>query len=78
MLSFAEKFTKERCTLSGGARPDPCSTYTQKRYYAETVCDIIHSPVFQVSVLEITFVKGALFFCLGLISDTCLYSVGVP
>uniref|UniRef100_A0A3Q3AAE4 SCO-spondin n=1 Tax=Kryptolebias marmoratus TaxID=37003 RepID=A0A3Q3AAE4_KRYMA len=47
VLSFAEKFTSERCTLSGAGPPDPCSTYTQRRYYAETVCAIIHSPVFQ-------------------------------
>uniref|UniRef100_A0A3Q2CH68 SCO-spondin n=1 Tax=Cyprinodon variegatus TaxID=28743 RepID=A0A3Q2CH68_CYPVA len=47
ILSFAEKFTSEPCTLPGGAPPDPCSTYTQRRVYAETVCGIIHSPVFQ-------------------------------
>uniref|UniRef100_A0A3P8RX36 SCO-spondin n=1 Tax=Amphiprion percula TaxID=161767 RepID=A0A3P8RX36_AMPPE len=45
--SFARKFTTERCTLPGGAPPEPCSTYTQRRHYAETVCTIIHSPVFQ-------------------------------
>uniref|UniRef100_A0A8D3EE01 SCO-spondin n=1 Tax=Scophthalmus maximus TaxID=52904 RepID=A0A8D3EE01_SCOMX len=45
--SFAGKFTSERCTLPEGAPPDPCTTYTQRRSYAETVCSIIHSPVFQ-------------------------------
>ncbi|MEQ2298605.1 hypothetical protein AMECASPLE_006961 [Ameca splendens] len=48
VLSFAEKFSIEPCTLPGGAPPDPCSTYTQRRTYAETVCAIMHSPVFQV------------------------------
>ncbi|XP_013879264.1 SCO-spondin isoform X2 [Austrofundulus limnaeus] len=46
--SFAEKFTSERCVLPVGSPPDPCSTYTQRRRYAETVCAIIHSPIFQV------------------------------
>ncbi|KAM9774698.1 SCO-spondin [Syngnathus typhle] len=45
--SFAGKFTTEHCTLPGGAPPDPCTTYTQKRHYADTVCAIIHSTVFQ-------------------------------
>lgn len=50
--SFAGKFTSERCTLPEGAPPDPCTTYTQRRSYAETVCSIIHSPVFQVVYTE--------------------------
>ena len=50
--SFAGKFTSEHCTLPGGAPPDPCTTYTQRRYYAETVCSIIHSPIFQVVYKE--------------------------
>uniref|UniRef100_A0A3Q1FCU8 SCO-spondin n=1 Tax=Acanthochromis polyacanthus TaxID=80966 RepID=A0A3Q1FCU8_9TELE len=45
--SFAGKFTTEHCTLPGGAPPEPCSTYTQRRHYAEMMCAIIHSPVFQ-------------------------------
>ncbi|XP_061661944.1 SCO-spondin-like [Syngnathoides biaculeatus] len=45
--SFAGKFTTEHCTLSGGAPPDPCTTYTQRRHYADTLCSIIHSAVFQ-------------------------------
>ncbi|XP_014875306.1 SCO-spondin [Poecilia latipinna] len=48
VLSFAEKFTSEPCTLPGGTPADPCSTYTQRRIYAQTVCAIIHSLVFQV------------------------------
>uniref|UniRef100_A0A3P8V8E3 SCO-spondin n=1 Tax=Cynoglossus semilaevis TaxID=244447 RepID=A0A3P8V8E3_CYNSE len=47
VLSFARKFTSEKCRLPGGSTPDPCTTYTQRRYYAETVCSVIHSPVFQ-------------------------------
>uniref|UniRef100_A0A3Q3F4P0 SCO-spondin n=1 Tax=Labrus bergylta TaxID=56723 RepID=A0A3Q3F4P0_9LABR len=46
--SFAGKFTTERCALPKGAPSDPCTTYTQRRQYAETVCSIIHSPIFQV------------------------------
>ncbi|KAF7647255.1 hypothetical protein LDENG_00175300, partial [Lucifuga dentata] len=45
--SFAKKFTTEHCSLPGGAPPDPCTTYTQRRNYAETICTIIHSPTFQ-------------------------------
>ncbi|CAK6975811.1 SCO-spondin isoform X5 [Scomber scombrus] len=45
--SFAGKFTTERCTLPRGAPSDPCTTYTQRRRYAETVCSVIHSPIFQ-------------------------------
>uniref|UniRef100_A0A667YJF4 SCO-spondin n=1 Tax=Myripristis murdjan TaxID=586833 RepID=A0A667YJF4_9TELE len=45
--SFAAKFTTERCVLPRGAPPDPCTTYTQRRHYADSVCSIIHSPVFQ-------------------------------
>ncbi|CAG5895700.1 unnamed protein product [Menidia menidia] len=46
--SFAEKFTTERCRLPGGSPLEPCSTYAQRRHYADTVCAIIHSHVFQV------------------------------
>lgn len=46
--SFAGKFTTEHCSLPRGAPPDPCTTHTQRRQYAETVCSVIHSPVFQV------------------------------
>ncbi|KAF3703311.1 SCO-spondin Precursor [Channa argus] len=46
--SFAGKFTSEHCTVPSGAPPDPCTTYTQRRHYAESVCSIIHSPVFQM------------------------------
>lgn len=46
--SFAGKFITEHCTVPSGAPPDPCATYTQRRHYAESVCSVIHSPVFQV------------------------------
>uniref|UniRef100_UPI0009B47557 SCO-spondin n=2 Tax=Monopterus albus TaxID=43700 RepID=UPI0009B47557 len=46
--SFAGKFTTEHCTSPVADPPDPCVTYTQRRHYAETVCSVIHSPVFQV------------------------------
>ncbi|KAJ8278768.1 hypothetical protein COCON_G00058340 [Conger conger] len=46
--SFASKFTTSSdCLAPHGAPPDPCGTYTQRRQYAETVCSIIHSSVFQ-------------------------------
>uniref|UniRef100_A0A8C9YCU5 SCO-spondin n=1 Tax=Sander lucioperca TaxID=283035 RepID=A0A8C9YCU5_SANLU len=45
---FTSKFTTEHCTLPYGAPPDPCTTYTQRKQYAETVCSVIHSPVFQM------------------------------
>ncbi|CAL8292204.1 unnamed protein product [Lota lota] len=47
--AFAAKFTAERCTLPAGgpAAQDPCTTYTQRRHHADTMCSIIHSPVFQ-------------------------------
>ncbi|KAM4544149.1 SCO-spondin [Fundulus diaphanus] len=48
VLSFAGKFTSEPCNLPAGAPPDLCSTFTQRRIYAETVCATIHSPIFQV------------------------------
>lgn len=48
--SFAEKFISQSCTLPKAAPSDPCSTYTQRLSYAERVCSVIHSPVFQVSV----------------------------
>ncbi|XP_039903034.1 SCO-spondin-like, partial [Simochromis diagramma] len=48
VTSFVAKFTTELCTLPGGAAPEACSTYTQRRQYAETVCAVIHSLIFQL------------------------------
>ncbi|XP_036410900.1 SCO-spondin [Megalops cyprinoides] len=47
VASFAGKFTQGECLLPPSAPADPCSTYTQRRQYAETICNVIHSPVFQ-------------------------------
>ncbi|KAK7881858.1 hypothetical protein WMY93_030267 [Mugilogobius chulae] len=45
--SFVEKFSTGHCRgLTGGA-PDPCTTYTQRRDYAEALCSVIHSQSFQ-------------------------------
>lgn len=57
VTSFVAKFTTELCTLPGGATPEACSTYTQRRQYAETVCAVIHSPIFQVSVMGTSVVS---------------------
>uniref|UniRef100_A0A3P8NP04 SCO-spondin n=1 Tax=Astatotilapia calliptera TaxID=8154 RepID=A0A3P8NP04_ASTCA len=48
VTSFVAKFTTALCTLPGGAAPEACSTYTQRRQYAETVCAVLHSPIFQL------------------------------
>lgn len=50
--SFAAKFTRGQCSLPQGTPPDPCTTYTQRKQYAETLCSVIHSPVFQVHHME--------------------------
>lgn len=47
--SFAKKFASERCLLPGGAPPDACSTFAQKRQYAEAVCSVMHAAAFQVA-----------------------------
>lgn len=52
VASFAGKYTTEHCAVPSGAPPDPCTTYTQRRQYAETVCSVIHGPVFQVCGVE--------------------------
>uniref|UniRef100_A0A8B9LLU8 SCO-spondin n=1 Tax=Astyanax mexicanus TaxID=7994 RepID=A0A8B9LLU8_ASTMX len=45
--SFAAKFNIGSCPLSSAVTSDPCSTYTQRRQYAESVCAVLHSAVFQ-------------------------------
>ncbi|KAG7281603.1 hypothetical protein CRUP_033713 [Coryphaenoides rupestris] len=49
VMSFAAKLATEHCILpAGGPAPqDPCTTYTQRRHYAHSMCSIIHSSVFQ-------------------------------
>lgn len=50
--SFAGKFMRGQCSLPQGTPPDPCTTYTQRKQYAETLCSVIHSPVFKVHRIE--------------------------
>ncbi|ROI48994.1 SCO-spondin [Anabarilius grahami] len=45
--SFAAKFRTGSCPLPSAMTSDPCGTYTQRRQYAESVCSVIHSSVFQ-------------------------------
>ncbi|KAI4898140.1 hypothetical protein NFI96_015403, partial [Prochilodus magdalenae] len=47
VASFAAKFSPVSCPLPSAVAADPCSTYTQRRQYAESVCAVIHSAVFQ-------------------------------
>lgn len=49
VTSFVTKFILGSCFLPSPVMSDPCNTYTQRREYAESVCAVIHSPVFQVS-----------------------------
>lgn len=60
--SFAGKFTTEQCSMPGGPLPDACTTFTQRREYAETMCSVIHTAVFQVcSVKFVIFCHCPLF-----------------
>ncbi|XP_039512123.1 SCO-spondin [Pimephales promelas] len=45
--SFAAKFRTGSCPLPLAMTSDPCGMYTQRRQYAESVCSVIHSSVFQ-------------------------------
>lgn len=47
--SFAGKLITNHCSLPSGSPAEPCATFTQRRRYAESVCSIIHGPVFQVA-----------------------------
>lgn len=60
--SFAGKFTTEQCSMPGGPLPDACTTFTQRRQYAETVCSVIHSAVFQVCSVSLSFSVTVPFF----------------
>lgn len=66
VASFVGKFTTEHCAVPRGAPPDPCTTYTQRRQYAETVCSVIHGPVFQVCGMECVRSPGLIFVFLPL------------
>lgn len=47
--SFAKKFAGEGCALPGGAPPDACTTFAQRRQHAEAVCAVMHAAAFQVA-----------------------------
>ncbi|XP_016091061.1 LOW QUALITY PROTEIN: SCO-spondin [Sinocyclocheilus grahami] len=47
VASFAAKFRTGSCPLPSAMTSDPCGTHTQRRRYAESVCSVIHSAVFQ-------------------------------
>ncbi|KAK3550976.1 hypothetical protein QTP70_011458 [Hemibagrus guttatus] len=59
VTSFATKFSLGSCYLPSALTSDPCNTYTQHREYAESVCGVINSPVFQqCCVLEGRCIKS--------------------
>lgn len=66
VASFAGKFTTEHCALPSGALTDPCTTYTQRRQYAETVCSVIHGTVFQVCGMDCVRSHGFIVVLLAL------------
>lgn len=66
VASFAGKFTRAHCALPQGTPPDPCTTYTQRRQYAETACSVIHGPVFQVRQMK--WVNSPKFIIISVIS----------
>ncbi|KAL0156110.1 hypothetical protein M9458_047356, partial [Cirrhinus mrigala] len=47
VASFAAKFRTGSCPLPSAVTSDPCGQHTQRRQYAESVCSVIHSAVFQ-------------------------------
>lgn len=48
-VAFANKFqASPECASLGAFTFDPCSTYTQRRQFAETACAVLDSPSFQV------------------------------
>ncbi|KPP59383.1 SCO-spondin-like, partial [Scleropages formosus] len=47
VFSFASKFALGGCQPAPTVGLDPCATYTQRRRFAEGVCAVIHSTVFQ-------------------------------
>lgn len=66
VASFAGKFARAHCALPQGTPPDPCTTYTQRRQYAETACSVVHGPVFQVRQMK--WVKSSKFIIISVIS----------
>ncbi|RXN17958.1 SCO-spondin [Labeo rohita] len=47
VASFAAKFRTGSCPPPSAVTSDPCGAHTQRRQYAESVCSVIHSAVFQ-------------------------------
>ncbi|TRY86466.1 hypothetical protein DNTS_025551, partial [Danionella cerebrum] len=47
VASFAAKFRTDSCPLPSTMSSDPCGTHTHRRKYADSVCSVIHSAVFQ-------------------------------
>ncbi|KAM6201811.1 SCO-spondin-like [Rhynchocyon petersi] len=50
VAAFTNKFQVSgvgRCPLSDTLPPHPCSTYTQRRPFAEAACMVLHGPAFQ-------------------------------
>uniref|UniRef100_A0A8C9VHG3 Subcommissural organ spondin n=1 Tax=Scleropages formosus TaxID=113540 RepID=A0A8C9VHG3_SCLFO len=47
VFSFASKFALGGCQPAPTVGLDPCATYTQRRRFAEGICAVIHSTVFQ-------------------------------
>ncbi|KAI5606502.1 SCO-spondin, partial [Silurus asotus] len=47
VTSFVAKFSLGSCKLPSAVTTDTCNTYNQLREYAESICAVIHSPVFQ-------------------------------
>ncbi|KAF4095523.1 hypothetical protein G5714_023126 [Onychostoma macrolepis] len=47
VASFVAKFRTGSCPLPSAVTSDPCASHTQHRQYAESVCSVIHSAVFQ-------------------------------
>uniref|UniRef100_A0AAV2L5H3 SCO-spondin n=1 Tax=Knipowitschia caucasica TaxID=637954 RepID=A0AAV2L5H3_KNICA len=45
--SFAEKFSTGQCRGPTAGALDPCTTYSQRRQYAEAMCSVIHSVSFK-------------------------------
>ncbi|KAI5106528.1 SCO-spondin, partial [Silurus meridionalis] len=47
VTSFVAKFSLGSCKFPSAVTSDTCNTYNQLREYAESICAVIHSPVFQ-------------------------------
>lgn len=75
VASFAKKFTTENCVLPEGTPADACTTFTQKRDYAEAACSIIHTAVFQVSAYLMEWVLFSALLQLSPHVHTCPFAL---